>query len=100
MCFPQCPSGTCPPAPSTFTGATPACALTDNATQKKYCVLECSPSDASSCAPALKCTCKAISGIGVCPYNETGEPVYLTPEVVAILELSKGLTTTTSIEMK
>uniref|UniRef100_A0A7S2TZ59 Uncharacterized protein n=1 Tax=Lotharella oceanica TaxID=641309 RepID=A0A7S2TZ59_9EUKA len=47
--------------------ASPMCALQDASTGQKYCALICSPGGGNMCGDA---TCKAISGIGICTYDD------------------------------
>mmetsp|Transcript_5118 Transcript_5118/g.9756 ORF Transcript_5118/g.9756 Transcript_5118/m.9756 type:complete len:93 (+) Transcript_5118:302-580(+) len=46
--------------------ASPMCALQDASSGAKYCALICSPGG-SQCGEA---TCKSISGVGICTYDD------------------------------
>jgi len=48
--------------------AQPQCALKD-AQGNKYCCLRCNPTRDDSCGP--NASCKSISGIGICTYDDT-----------------------------
>jgi hypothetical protein len=76
VCSPPCGlGGKCPTDIPAGATAKPTCALTDTA-GKKYCVLVCAPSGiiADQQAADAQCgtdaSCKAISGTGICTYDD------------------------------
>jgi KDEL-tailed cysteine endopeptidase len=72
ICTPSCSQNACPTdMPNGFT-AQPQCALSDAATQKKYCALICHPSSANQCGPNASCK-KVTLGLGLCTYDDAAE---------------------------
>jgi len=73
-CTPKCSLfKRCPDAPEGITGAQAQCALEDQSSGEKYCALICSASDDTACDPSAGMTCKSISGVGICTYNESAD---------------------------
>ena len=77
FCSPECKLGIfCPKDVPAGVTAKPQCALQDQKTQSKYCALICSPSTdelslrAGDAQCGAKASCKAISGVGLCTYDE------------------------------
>merc|ERR1719409_1028292 len=75
MCTPKCTGTTCPSDVPSGVTATPTCAL-QTTSGDKYCALLCSPStdEESLRAGDAQCgtnaSCKAISGVGICTYDD------------------------------
>ena len=70
VCSPQCtgPFKTkCPTDVPAGVTAEPKCALKDTAGDH-YCILECTPAQNDACGP--NASCKAISGVGLCTYDD------------------------------
>jgi C1A family cysteine protease len=73
-CTPKCSLlHRCPDIPTGITGAQAQCALEDRSSGEKYCALICQPSDDTACDPAAGMTCKSISGVGICTYNQSAK---------------------------
>ncbi len=74
FCSPPCTSsGTCPTDIPPGVTAKPTCALTSSS-GGKYCALVCDPSLNAANQCGKNATCKAISGTGLCTYNDTPKP--------------------------
>merc|ERR1711966_213475 len=70
VCSPACTMGIfCPSDVPAGATAAPQCALQDSSTQKKYCVLICSPSS-NDAQCGTNASCKSISGTGLCTYDD------------------------------
>lgn len=70
FCTPACDSsGSCPTDVPTGVTAKPTCAL-QTPTGAKYCALICSPSKSDDAQCGTNASCKAISGVGICTYDD------------------------------
>merc|ERR1711871_851093 len=67
FCTPKCSGMTCPSDVPSGVTATPTCALQDTS-GNKYCALICSPTQNDACG--TNASCKSISGVGICTYDD------------------------------
>jgi hypothetical protein len=69
FCTPQCVGTTCPSDVPAGVTATPTCALQDTS-GNKFCALMCNPAQTPDHECGTKASCKAISGVGICTYDD------------------------------
>jgi hypothetical protein len=69
FCTPKCTGTTCPTDVPAGVSAKPMCAL-QTTTGDKYCALICNPSKAFDTQCGSNASCKSISGVGICTYDD------------------------------
>jgi len=71
VCSPACTLGIfCPKDVPTGVTAKPTCALQDSSAHKKYCALICTPGSNEADQCGANASCKSISGVGICTYDD------------------------------